>query len=122
MGMRAIFDALRDAGVNFLGHGLDMDTPHHSLSEAWRIIRQSVDKLSEASRQDITGWISPGRFESVTPDLLSEAGIQFFADWVNDDMPYIFKTVQALIDAIYKLEDSLLCWRIFIQRHHMGSN
>ncbi len=90
-----LIQALRDAGVDFLGHGLDMDTPLHSLSEEREreIIRQSVGRLSEASRQDITGWISPGRFESpVTPDLLSEAGIQFFADWVNDDMPYIFKT------------------------------
>ena len=29
-----LIQALRDAGVDFLGHGLDMDTPHHSLSEA----------------------------------------------------------------------------------------
>ena len=90
-----LISALSAARVEFIGHGLNMDTPHHSLTEPQEadIIRQSMDLLREASGQEIRGWISPGRFESpVTPDLLSEAGIHYFADWVNDDMPYVFNT------------------------------
>lgn len=90
-----LLSALCDSKVEFLGHGFNMDTPHHSLTETreQNIIQQSIDMLSEACHQEIKGWISPGRFESpVTPDLLSEAGVEYFADWVNDDMPYSFKT------------------------------
>jgi peptidoglycan/xylan/chitin deacetylase (PgdA/CDA1 family) len=39
------------------------------------------------------GWLSPARSESSqTPDLLAEAGVEYLCDWVNDDMPYVFRT------------------------------
>ena len=33
-----------------------------------------------------------GSNSPVTPDLLAEAGVEWFADWVNDDLPYPFRT------------------------------
>jgi hypothetical protein len=37
--------------------------------------------------------LGPGLTETVrTPDLLREAGIDYVADWVNDDQPYVMQT------------------------------
>jgi len=37
------------------------------------------------------GWPRPESESSQTPDLLAEAGIEYVCDWVNDDLPYLFK-------------------------------
>jgi len=44
--------------------------------------------------KDIKGWLSPSRFEgNQTPEVLKKSeSIEYFCDWVNDDMPYEFKT------------------------------
>ena len=37
------------------------------------------------------GWLGPGLTETFnTLDLLKEAGVEYVADWVNDDLPYRF--------------------------------
>ena len=37
------------------------------------------------------GWLGPGLTETFnTPDLLKESGVEYVADWVNDDLPYRF--------------------------------
>jgi len=87
---------LRERGNEILGHGLHMDALHYGgqdESEERAQISESLDCLRELTQQSVTGWLSPVRSESEnTPDLLAEHGIRYFADWVNDDMPYEFKT------------------------------
>jgi hypothetical protein len=73
-----------------------MDTSHAGgldrQGEADRI-RESVGRLRELTGRAVRGWISPGRLESdATPDLIKAEGIDYFCDWVNDDMPYRFQT------------------------------
>ena len=94
---------------------LHMDALHYGgqdIDEERKQIDYSLSKLRELSGQDVTGWISPDRSESDnTPDLLAEHGVQYFCDWVNDDMPYQFKTNNGEIVAMplsQELEDSFI--------------
>ena len=88
--------AVLDRGDEVVGHGIDMDHPHYGgqpEDEERALIRQSLEGLRSASGQSVRGWISPGKSESMaTPDLLAEAGVEWFGDWINDDMPYLFRT------------------------------
>jgi peptidoglycan/xylan/chitin deacetylase (PgdA/CDA1 family) len=85
-----------ERGDEVVGHGLDMDHPHYGGQpepEEQALIRESLAILRRASGQPVRGWISPGKSESMnTPDLLAAEGVDWFGDWVNDDMPYLFNT------------------------------
>ncbi|MFT5889653.1 MAG: allantoinase [Zhongshania sp.] len=87
---------LRERGDEVIAHGLHMDALHYggqSETEEREQIAESLDVLRELSGQAVDGWLSPVRSESEnTPDLLAEHGVRYFADWVNDDMPYAFAT------------------------------
>lgn len=77
-------------------HSWSMDTAHAGgldpAAEA-ELVKRSLGRLRELTKRDIRGWISPGKQESaVTPDLIKAEGIEYFCDWVNDDMPYAFRT------------------------------
>jgi allantoinase len=87
---------LRERGDEIIAHGLHMDALHYggqSEAEEREQIAESLNVLRELSGQAVDGWLSPVRSESEnTPDLLAEHGVRYFADWVNDDMPYAFAT------------------------------
>lgn len=77
-------------------HSWSMDTAHagglDAAAEA-ELVKRSLDRLRELTGRNIRGWISPGKIESaLTPDLIKAEGIEYFCDWVNDDMPYRFNT------------------------------
>jgi peptidoglycan/xylan/chitin deacetylase (PgdA/CDA1 family) len=87
---------LRERGEEILCHGWHMDAIHHggeaAGAEEARIGR-AVEGLRALTGQPVRGWLSPARNESPqTPELLAGAGIEYFCDWVNDDMPYRFHT------------------------------
>ena len=105
--------ALKERGVELLGHGWNMDTIHHNdMDDEADIIKKSLETLSQYSSQEITGWLSPGRFESnKTPEYLADAGVKYFCDWVNDDMPYEFRTQSGPLTAMplsNELEDRFI--------------
>jgi peptidoglycan/xylan/chitin deacetylase (PgdA/CDA1 family) len=89
-----LMSTLKDRKVELLGHGWNMDTIHHNgMGNEADIIKRTIDTLSKYAAKNITGWLSPGRYEShQTPELLKSSGIEYFCDWVNDDMPYEFRT------------------------------
>ena len=110
-----LIDLLKERGDEILCHGLHMDALHYGgqdINEEREQVDLSLNKLRELTGQDIIGWISPDRSESEnTPELLVEHGIQYFCDWVNDDMPYQFKTANGDIVAMplsQELEDSFI--------------
>jgi len=83
-------------GDELLGHSWSMDTPHAGgldpEAEA-ALVQRSLACLRERSGQLIRGWLSPGKLQSPhTPELLKAAGIDYFCDWVNDELPYRFHT------------------------------
>lgn len=83
-------------GDEIIGHGIDMDHAHATgvdpeTERGW--IEQSLAVLRQASGQKVHGWLSPGKSESAaTPGLLAANGVEWFCDWVNDEMPYRFET------------------------------
>ena len=92
----ALLGAVLEREAEILGHSWSMDTPHAGgLAEADEaaLIARSLDSLRTLSGRPVRGWLSPGRLQTAaTPDLLKAQGIDYFCDWVNDDMPYRFHT------------------------------
>ncbi len=88
--------ALRSRGDEVICHGLHMDALHYGgqdEAEERELVKRSLNGLRDLTGEPVRGWISPARSESEnTPDLIREAGVEYFCDWVNDDMPYAFRT------------------------------
>lgn len=104
-----------ERGHEILCHGGHMDALHYGgqpLEEEAELVRKSLEELRELSGQPIKGWISPAKNESSnTPQLLAANGIEYFCDWVNDDMPYKFHTEQGDLTAMplsTELEDRFI--------------
>ena len=98
-----------------LCHGWDMDTPHYGgqdREEEAETISKSLDVLRAASGQGVRGWISPGKSQSRnTPELLAANGVDYMCDWINDEMPYQFRTPAGEITAMplsTELEDRFI--------------
>lgn len=85
-----------ERGDEILCHGWNMDSLHYggqSIAEETELVERSLSRLRELSGQTVNGWLSPARNESEnTPELLAKNGVRYFCDWVNDDMPYGFRT------------------------------
>ena len=69
-------------------------------------IRKSVEVIRKFTGKAPSGWLGPGLTETPeTLDLLAEAGLQYVADWVNDDQPYEIKTAHGPLFSIpYSVE------------------
>ena len=92
----ALMRALAEHGGEVLGHSWNMDTPHAgglAESDEAALVSRSLETLRAATGQTVKGWLSPGKLQSPhTPELLKASGIEYFADWVNDELPYRFST------------------------------
>jgi allantoinase len=108
-------------GHEIMAHGVDMGQLHHGglddASEA-ALVDESLATLRGVSGQAVRGWLSPARSESVrTPRLLAERGIEYFCDFVNDELPYDFATPAGPLVAMpHSLE--LSDRQILIDYHH----
>jgi allantoinase len=84
--------AARDAGWEFMGHGF-VQRPMHKVEDQALAIRQTMDAIADFTGKPPRGWESPGLTETDdTIDLLAEAGIEYVADWVLDDLPVPIRT------------------------------
>lgn len=99
-----LLNTIKERGNEIIAHGWNMDSLHYggqNIGEERELVKRSLDVLRDLSGQDITGWLSPARNESEnTPELLAEQGVEYFCDWVNDDMPYRFNTKQGSLIAM----------------------
>ena len=91
-----LMHTLRERGDEVLCHGWHQDALHYGgqdRTEEADTIRRALDGLRDISGQPVRGWLSPAKNESEnTLELLADNGIEYFCDWVNDDMPYPFRT------------------------------
>jgi len=87
---------LVERGDEIISHGWHMDAPHYGgvdRDEESELVARSLDTLRNATGQAVAGWLSPSKSQSMnTPDLLVENGVRYMCDWINDDMPYNFRT------------------------------
>jgi peptidoglycan/xylan/chitin deacetylase (PgdA/CDA1 family) len=79
-------------GWEIAGHGISatqMIASHLSEEEERAVIKQSLDTLQTVSGARPRGWFGQDFSESArTPALMAEAGLQYIADFPNDDTPY----------------------------------
>ena len=97
--------AALEAGYEFMGHGF-AQVPMHTLSDQREAIAQAVRTIKAFTGKAPVGWESPGLTETnETIDHLSEAGIEYVANWVFDDQPvWIPATPRPVLSVPYSVE------------------
>ncbi len=84
--------AAHRCGWEFMGHGF-VQQPMHVVGDQRAAISNTMEAIAKITGAPPRGWESPGLTETDdTLDLLSEAGIEYVADWVLDDQPVALKT------------------------------
>ncbi|MGC1447285.1 MAG: polysaccharide deacetylase family protein [Xanthobacteraceae bacterium] len=113
--------AMRDAGWEFIGHGMHQKAINHVEGGEEALIRACLDKIAAFTGKPVRGWLSPGLRETAdTADILARSGIDYVCDWVVDDRPsWLRTTSRPLIAMPYNLEinDSII---YAIERHATG--
>ena len=113
--------AMREAGWEFIGHGMHQKAINHVEGGEAAVIGASLDKIENFTGRRPRGWLSPGLRETVdTPDILKRSGVDYVCDWVVDDRPAWMNTTEGpLIAMPYNLEinDSII---YAIERHATG--
>lgn len=110
-----LINKLAERGDEIICHGWHMDAPHYGgqdIDTERELIQRSLDGLRTTSGQAVTGWLSPSKSQSSkTPELLKENGVDYMCDWINDDMPFQFRTAAGEITAMplsTELEDRFI--------------
>lgn len=92
----ALLDSVLEGGHEVIAHATDMNaTIATGLAEKdeRHIIETSLETLRRLTGTRPRGWLSIARSQSFrTPQLLVEAGCDYMCDWVNDELPYRFRT------------------------------
>ncbi|MBM3607279.1 MAG: polysaccharide deacetylase [Alphaproteobacteria bacterium] len=56
------------------------------------VIRRTIDTISKASGTPVRGWLSSGLNETWNSlDHFADCGLDYVADWANDDQPYVMR-------------------------------
>ncbi len=83
----ALARAVREAGWEFVGHGIHQRALGEERDERG-LIQGALSALEKFTGRRPRGWMSPGWSETFdTPDLLKEAGVEYVYQWVIDDLP-----------------------------------
>lgn len=103
-----IIRAGNERNWEWMGHGLSnsIRIPRLGESEERELIQETVRRIEDSTGTHPSGWLGPGLGETKrTPDLLKEAGLEYVADWVNDDQPYGMRTSGGTLYSIpYSME------------------
>jgi len=85
-----IFEAMEERDWEYMSHGL-YNTRYvwgYSEEEERRLIQQCVRMHEDLTGRPLKGWFSPAvSCTPFTPDLVAEAGIEFYCDLYHDDQP-----------------------------------
>lgn len=87
-----------------MGHGMTNSQMLSGMSaEDERAVIAATRDAVESCGQKMRGWLGPGLTETWrTLDLLREFGVEYVADWCNDDLPYVMNN--GLYSIPYSLE------------------
>ena len=114
-------EAMRDAGWEFIGHGLHQRALNHSGSGEADLVAETIRLIRDFTGTPVRGWLSPGLRESLeTPEILKQSGVDHVFDWVVDDLPSWMETTDGPLMAMpYNLEinDSIV---YAIEKHATG--
>ena len=97
--------AMRDAGWEFIGHGVHQKSIQGENDEI-DVIALAMQMIEDFTGTRPAGWLGPGLKETFdTPDILKELGIEYVFDWVLDDLPSWMTTKHGpLLSIPYTLE------------------
>ncbi len=109
--------AAKDAGWEAMGHGF-LQGPMHKLDDQRDAIARAMDSIEGFWGRRPRSWESPGLTETEeTLDLLREAGVEYVADWVIDDLPEVIATPHGPITTIpYTIETNDIA--VHALQHH----
>ncbi|KAF0815175.1 hypothetical protein IGB42_00252 [Andreprevotia sp. IGB-42] len=103
-----IIEAGNALGWEWMGHGSSNSIMLNSQPEAEerQIISTVIDTIMRSTGKPPRGWLSPALSETHhTLDLLAEAGIDYVANWVNDEQPYPMRVKSgAMLSLPYSVE------------------
>jgi allantoinase len=103
-----LIKAGNEHGWEWMAHGKNNSTLITKLDEDQEraMINEVIDTIEQGTGKRSRGWLSPALSETVnTPDILAEAGIEYTANWVNDEQPYPMKVKQgSLVSLPYAIE------------------
>jgi allantoinase len=103
-----IIEAGNQLGWEWMGHGKNNSIMlgGHEEAEERALILNSVEEIAKGTGARPRGWLGPALTETHnTPDLLSEIGIDYVCDWVNDEQPYMIRTkTGGLVSMPYSIE------------------
>ena len=104
-------------GWELMGHGYTQQVLHKEPDER-AAIRKTIQVIRDFSSSAPRGWMGPGLAETWhSPDILAEEGIEYVADWVNDDQPYELKVAAGrLVSLPYTVELNDI--PIYLVQHH----
>jgi peptidoglycan/xylan/chitin deacetylase (PgdA/CDA1 family) len=92
----------------WMGHGITNSVLLNAQSEGEEraLINEVVTTIAKSVGQAPRGWLSPALSETVnTLDILAENGVEYVANWVNDDQPYPMKVKRGRMFSIpYSVE------------------
>ena len=85
-----IMEAVIGLKWELMGHGLTNSVTLRGLTkEQEAAVIAETRKIIEGYGEKMRGWLGPGLTETnATLDLLRANGVEYVADWVNDDLPY----------------------------------
>ncbi len=113
-----LIEAVLADGHEIIAHSTDMNgTITSDLAEADEraLIADSLARLEAASGIKPKGWLSIARSQSWrTADILTEHGLKYTCDWVNDELPYRFKNGLVNLPLNTELSDRMI---IATQQH-----
>lgn len=94
---RRIVDAIIERGWELVPHNWaqnDILTDYaHEPDKERAVIRRVLDTYEEAVGKPAKGWLSSSlRPTALTPEILTENGLLFHCDFLNDDQPYLIQT------------------------------
>ena len=97
--------AMRDAGWEFIGHGVHQKSIQGEHDES-DVIALAMQMIEDFTGTRPAGWLGPGLKETFdTPDILKELGVEYVFDWVLDDLPSWMTTKHGpLLSIPYTLE------------------
>ena len=97
--------AIRDAAWEVMAHCV-VQMPIHQVKDQRAMIRESVAQIEDFFGRAPSGWLGPGRTQTFeTLDLVAEAGLDWFGDWILDDQPLWVKTTSRPLVAVpYSVE------------------
>ena len=102
-----IEDAL-DLKWEFMGHNQSNSRYLHTIEEnpGRKIVADTLDQIQAATGTRPKGWLSSGLQQNwTTLDALIDGGVEYIADFINDDQPYVMDVDGRQIYSIpYSLE------------------